>query len=450
MKEALPGPYGPIPFGRDELGYPSVEVRHRQEELWVYGWFHGKDRLAQVWLWVMAAEGRMMEMMGDQPLTRLVDRAARQLDFRRHAQEQVAALSADSRALVDAYCAGFAAGAKSRHWPLVLRALGLRRQDYRPKHMIELFRLLAYFGLTSCQHTSELAVTELIARGVEEKGLQLLLGDVVDGLDLEALAKLRVDPMLLVPAVPGGSNAFAVAGSRSASGSALMMSEFHMEIGKFPPLVYAIDVKRHEGSLQGIGVPGLAWMSTARTKHIGYTYTFGHGDSVDILVERCEGGRYLANGEWHSLDKRVEEVRIRGRRRREKWVFWDSPWGTIGEDAMAGGDLPCVRWTGLHTKTANDIEVLFAITETKDVDAFVEAHRPFSTLSCHTVVADSAGDVAYVHVGHVDKRPAGWSGAYPRPGWDLTSRTPEVLGEEDRPVEVRPECGFVASANERR
>jgi penicillin amidase len=55
-----------------------------------------------------------------------------------------------------------------------------------------------------------------------------------------------------------------------------------------------------------------------------------------------------------------------------------------------------------------------------------------------------------VQTGIVDSRPRGWTGAVPRPGWDLASRTPAPVPESSRPMFFDPPEGFLASANERR
>ena len=44
----LPGPLGPIPFTRDELGYPKIQARNRREAAYAIGWMHATDRLLQV------------------------------------------------------------------------------------------------------------------------------------------------------------------------------------------------------------------------------------------------------------------------------------------------------------------------------------------------------------------------------------------------------------------
>ena len=81
--------------------------------------------------------------------------------------------------------------------------------------------------------------------------------------------------------------------------------------------------------------------------------------------------------------------------------------------------------------------------------------RPFTQrlaihASLNAVVVDTQGNIGYTQTGQVDQRPEGWTGAYPRKGWDLKSRTPEPRPEAERLTYTNPEEGYIVSANERR
>src|SRR5262249_42854004 len=142
----------------------------------------------------------------------------------------------------------------------------------------------------------------------------------------------------------GGSNAMAVAGSRSASGGALLHCEFHLETCKIPPPVYVLHFDFDDGDfMQGVSFPGLAWCSAGRTSKVGWTCTFGHCDDVDILVERCEDGFHHAAGERLAVLRREEKVKIKGKRDPETWVFGDTQYGSFEGDPRVRGDYPSVR-----------------------------------------------------------------------------------------------------------
>ena len=448
---SIPGPRGPIDYTRDAHGYPRVRARDERDGAFAMGWMHATDRLVQVNLTLLAATGRLMEFLGDTPFTRTVDHSVRALDFAGDVHSQAAAMGDEIRGLANAYCRGFNAGADRRGLPWPMRALGATVEHMTPASVMLIYRLSTYFGLVTSQQLAEAVVAELLARGGGKRLATTLLGDAAEGLDTTALDGLRwpAEFGLFAPPAAGGSNAFAVSAARSASGGALLMAEPHMEIGRFPPVLYFSHVDYPDGGyVQGAGVPGLAWPSIGRTKKVGWSYTYGHGDNVDIVAERCREGQVQVGDDWRPLRSRTERVAIRGQRLPEEWSFWQSEYGTVIGDA--GGpqvDLPCIRWTGMD-QLAREFDAIPALFRARDVAELAEAHRPLRSLSFHVVMADDGGRVGYVQTGQIDWREDGWSGAVPGKGWELTIRPPEVLPEEARPLALDPPSGIVVSANE--
>lgn len=445
----LPGPRGPIRTTRDALGYPTIYARDFDDGTWARGWFHGHDRAAQLRLLCAAARGELMAILGDLPFARAVDRAARTLGLSRDVQDQLDRLRPETRAWLDRYADGVRAGQRARGRPLLLRAVGLPDEPFTAGCVLEIYRIVSYFGLTSMQHLAELFVAELVSRGAPREVFELILGDAARGLDLEALAGLSFpDEARLLGAPAGmGSNAFAVAGSETTSGGALLMGEFHMEVGRFPPALYASHTEHDDGTyLQGVGVPGFAWLSCGRTRDVAWSYVFGHADNVDVVAERCENGRYLAGDTWRPLRRREERVCVRGAHAPERWAIWENDYGVVLGDASVPGLYPCVRWAGA-AHLAEDVETTYATQGATTVDELVEHNRRFAVLSLQGVFADSSGRIAEVHTGRVDERPEEWTGAYPYPGTRLPERAPKA-DEDARPPPTRDATRIVA-ANQR-
>ncbi len=106
------------------------------------------------------------------------------------------------------------------------------------------------------------------------------------------------------------------------------MGEFHMQGGRFPPILYAAHLEYPNGEYyQGVGVPGLCFLAAGRTSRVAWSYTYGHADNIDVLVEECQAGRFQAGDEWKPLNRRVETIPIRGRAA-EEWVYFENEYGT--------------------------------------------------------------------------------------------------------------------------
>ncbi len=441
----LPGPSGPIEYQRDDWGYPRARVKDREEGMWVLGWFHARDRGFQVLLNRVASQGRLMEFVGDLPYTRVMDRATRGLALTRDIDTQLARVEAGSRRIGRRYCEGFAAGLASRRMPLPATLLRLPSEPLGLADLLGLVRLLGWFGLNSLTLASATTVAQLASGGATARDLELLLGDRAEGIDLEAAQGCQWPEHLIgqFSAAAHGSNAFGVAAHRSTTGHALLMAEFHMEVGRLPPLLYALHLDFDDGGfLHGVSVPGLPAVVAGRTREVGWTYTFGHAANAEVWIERCHGGAVLGtDGRTTPLARRSERVLVRGQAAPEWWTFWDGPRGTIQGDAMTGGDLPGLRWRGLDEVHA-DMDALLQVPAARDVDELVALHRRTRCLSLAGTFVDRSGRIAYCQTGAVGASQH-WG---PRRGW-LDPDPPEV-DESRRPCKVDPEEGFVTSANE--
>lgn len=436
----LPGPRGPVRFTRDAWGYPTIHARDTLEGAFAVGWMHATDRLVSMELVRMVGEGRLMSLVGDEPFARRVDRATRSLAFSRGLEEALAALDDDHRAWLEAYAKGVHLGAVQRGFPWVLRAAGLTPRRWTAIDVLRAMRVVGWFGLTSTTQVAKAAIAELLCDGADPEGLSAVLGCAPSDLDAEAARTVDWDAEESLVGMPGlgGSNAFALHGSRTRSGGAIVLSEFHMEIGRIPPGLYMVDLRHDDGTgVCGLTAPGMPHFLAGRNDRCAWTYTFGHLDNVDVTVETVKDGAVKVGRSWKPLSRRTETVAMQGGRV-ETWVFRDSPVGGIvfgeGDGQHAG-----MRWRGFED-VGVDSAVLFHAAQACSVDELVAIHRTTSWLGTNAVFGDAEGHVAWMLSGKVAKR--GGPGPKVRKGADGDRP------EKSRPVRKDPPEGYVASANE--
>jgi len=439
------GPWGPIPYRRDPLGFPRIRVRHRAEGAYALGWMHGHDRQGQVRLLLAAAHGRLMELLGDRPLTRAVDYSVKSMGLTADLDAQFDALDDATRTIGGHYCEGFERGADDGGTPALLRLLPAARRPYEPKDMIALVRLTGWFGLNSITQTAALILAKLASQDTPEALTTLLYGDAAADIDPVVREALKLPTQLtnIFSGGPSGSNAFAVSGDKSSTGKPLLMGEFHMEIGKIPPVMYAahLDIDDEDDFVHGICVAGLPNIASGRNRRCAWSYTFGHAANVSIGLQRCKAGRRASGEDWIPLRRRDETVRVRGRSD-ELWTFWDSDQGTIMGDAASeqAVHLPSMQWHGFE-HTFRDLMAFADIHRCDSVRALLKTHEEIKFLSLAGTFADVDGHIGYTQTGTTSPDPSRWG---PHAGWvvrEATTATP--------PTKFDPASGFIASANER-
>ncbi len=368
-------------------------------------------------------------------------------------KEQLGQCTAESQALLGAYADGFNAGARARGYPLLLRLLGVPRSPFTAERVLEIYRFVTYFGLTSMTVSTELVIAELAARGAPRRVFDRLLGPKAAGIELEALKELHIPKALSFfesaagGSTQAGSNAFAVSAQRSSTGGALLMGEFHMESGKFPPLLYAAELDFADGSyLCGITIPGCPWFAAGRTEHVGWSYTFAHADNVDFTSEQVRAGEYLREGRYRPLTRREETVSIKGKPS-ETWAFHANDRGTVLGDVTGESHLPCLRVTGIE-QAFRAFSAATRLLACRTVDDLLDVQREIKSVSLEAILVDAQGDIASIVTGTIDQKPDHYSGAYPRVGAALPGPVPEAVPESDRPIALRPALGVIVSANQ--
>ena len=439
----IEGPDGPIAYTRDEWGTPRFEVKDQVGAAHARGYFHALDRLVQIRLTLAAGRGQMMAILGEQPLGRLVDRSARLLGLAEGLDAEVEALSDETAEFVQAYCNGFNQGMADRGRPFVSWLIGVDNTPYTPQDVVLVYRTACWFGLSSLTMAARVATAQWMSDGASPELMDLLLGpEGAAGLDHDLVRDLPWPEPYALRGVgaPRGSNAFAVSAARSKTGGALLMSEFHMEVCRLPPVMHISHAQLPDDYVQGASVPGLPLVSAGRTRRVGWGFTFGHADQIDITVQQCRDGERRVGEAWLPLRKRVDTVKVRGGAE-EQWPFWSFTGGTLLSDP-SGPEKKVygLGWRGLG-QTHEDLNTHLPLLAADSVDTLVELMRQTKAVSVAGTFVDRSGRIGWAQSGRVPERRAGWG---PRPGWDRGD-DPDV----ECPTEVDPPGGYVASANER-
>lgn len=450
---ATPGLAAPVSIRFDAERRPYVQAESLADALFAEGFLHASERLFQMELLRRAGSGRLAELLGPDLLE--TDRALWRagvpgLAARLHANASAALLE-----LVGRYAAGVDAGA---------HALGARPPELllvahapRTWSVPDVFAVGAIVAFDSAANMENEVLRLALASTVDAERFALFLPEgeepphlarqisqvgaeaLLDGLaPLDAAARAGLASAAL------GSNGWALAPWRSASGRALLAFDSHDALA-LPNLFYEVHLFFGGSSIRGGSIAGLPGVVNGFNDRIAWGLT-NVGDTQDLFLETRDPAhprRFRASDGWY--DARTEEVRIpvRGRAEPERLEVVVTRNGPLVRD-----DPPiALRWTG-HAADASGLEGLLATNQARDWPGFRAAIDRHFAPSANVTYADVDGRVALRTIGRLPVRARG-AGLFPRPGDEVPEPWPGTIAAGDLPARVDPPEGFVAVANAR-
>lgn len=244
-----------------------------------------------------------------------------------------------------------------------------------------------------------------------------------------------------------GSNNFAVAGSRSASGLPILAGDMHLGLS-VPTLWYLAELHlagRAEGMGRIVGstLPGTPLHVSGSNGSIAWAYTNGYGDWSDLVVVEEVAGGYRVPGGVEPFEVVIERVEVDGGEAVEVEVK-STRWGPVVGTDRQGRPL-ARRWVAYEPEGANlgVLELSRATTVAEALALAPSVGIPAQNL----LVVDRFGSVGWTVLSAIPRR-FGFDGMVPHSwatgevGWD------GWIGSE-RPSVVDPEDGRLWSANNR-
>ncbi len=484
----LPGLKAPLRIARDANGIATITAASRRDAMFGLGVVHAQDRLWQMETQRRIASGRLAEAFGAAALD--TDRFVRILGARRAAQAQWDRASPAAREALEAYAEGVNALVASRHvLPPEFVALGLRAAPWTPVDSLAWSIMMAW-DLSFNWQTELLRMR--LALSLPKTRIDQLLppypGDAVPAsADYTALYKtLKLDAgqktaladtvaRLMAAAPPSevegaGSNVWAIAGSRSATGKPLLASDPHLRLTT-PALWYFVHLKAPGLDMAGASVPGVPGVLMGQNARIAWGFTNTGPDVQDVYLERIkpdDAAQYQTPDGWARFEARDEVIKVKGGAE-VRLTVRETRHGPVISDAALAGAGPAVlgaagtggaaapaayalalRWTGLDA----DIDLVAAglkMMAAGSVNEFIEASRGWLSPMQNMAVADADGHIALVSSGRVPLRKPDNDllGLAPAPGWDARYDWIGFVPFDELPRQVDPPSGYVANANQK-
>lgn len=444
---------------RDAQGIPHVRAASLPDAFLAQGFVHAQDRLWQMDYDRRRAYGRWAEFAGPTALAQ--DLQMRRFRLEPSARADYAAVSAETRAVLDAYAAGVNAFIETtRALPIEYRLVGGAPEPWQPWDGAAVFkvrhilmgvwqtkawraRLLRQLGAARtaqlCPGTPVNPML-IVPPGVESRG------PAIDGLEELTVAEAALAG---VADWEGGSNNWAVAGSRTASGRPLVAGDPHRALD-VPNVYYQNHLACPEFDVIGLSFPGVpGFPHFGHNRHVAWCVTHTHADYQDLYIERFDPGdprRYAFRSEWRDAQTTRETIRVRGAAPVEIEVT-ATHHGPIVLGEPASGHAFAFRYTAT-AEPNRTFEALGPMLRATSADALVAAMQPWVDPVNNFVFADVHGTIGYQMRGRVPVR-AKANAWVPVPGWDGAHEWQHMIPFDDMPALRNPDTGWVATANSR-
>lgn len=490
-ERTLSGLGAAVTVERDVLGVPTVRAANRTDLARATGFLHAQERFFQMDLARRRAAGELSELLGAGAVE--VDLDVRVHRFRPRARRVLEAAPAADRALIEAYAAGVNSG---------LAALGARPFEYfalrsepvpwRAEDSV-LVTLSMYLQLNDDRaqvDDARGAVHDLLPPAlaafldppgtewdapVEGAGFGAPPLPGPEVLDLRTAAPAKAarrddgDAERIARAVTAGlppalaqawltrpqpattgSNNWAVAGSATRDGRAILADDMHLGL-MVPNIWYRAAFAWREGdderTITGVTLPGIPGVVVGSNGHVAWGFTNSYGDWFDLVeLEPAPGDAqaYVTPEGPRRFETHRETIRVKGGEDRTLEVQ-ETIWGPVlGKDHA--GRLRALFWTAHHPEAANlrftDLEGARTLDQALAIAATVGA--PPQNFVC----ADAAGRIGWTILGRIPRR-VGFDGRLPVSLADGRRRYDGWLTPEEYPRVVDPPSGRLWTANAR-
>jgi penicillin G amidase len=415
----LPGLSGSVEVLRDRFGVPQIFAESERDLFFAQGYVHAQDRFFQMELGRRAGHGRLSELLGENALE--LDRLSRTIGFGRIATSSVEDGPPEALRALKAYSAGVNACLAT---------------DPRPPELL-LLRLSRPEPWTPADTAAwSVVISWSLSASWESKLLYGAAGETEDRGDLHGY----LDP-------GSGSNAWAVAPGRSASGSALLAGDPHLFLG-IPCLWYEVGLYGGPYSVVGASLPGTPGVVIGHNEKVAWSVTAALTDVQDLYIERFAKGdanMYEHAGGWREAKVREEEIPVRGRREPVVQKVRTTLHGPIITDIGGGEEDLALRWAAPDPLKL--VEAGLAVNRAQNKGEFLHALRGWTSPNQNFVYADRKGVIGRVLAGPAPIR-NNHRGDHPVPGWNGEYKWEGFVPFEELPKNFDPEEGHITSANE--
>ena len=444
---------------RDRLGVPHVRAKSVHDAFFGQGFATAQDRLWHMEYDRRRAYGRWAEYVGRSGLEQ--DLVMRRFQIRRSVQRDYESINAEAKAMLDAYSAGVNAFINTTgSLPIEYVMIDNTPERWEPWDCLAVYKarhiLMGSFEgkLWRAALVNALGpdTAAELYRGYQPGHLLIVPpGMDYDGGLAEGLPEFKEGAASIgwLAETDSGSNNWAVAGSRTASGKPLVAGDPHRALD-VPNVYYQNHIACSAFDAIGLSFPGFpGFPHFGHNAHVAWCVTHAMADYQDLYVERFdrEGlGLYEYRSRWRKAKVESEVVRVRDDNDVRLNVATTRHGPVILGDPTGGREIS-FKYTATSGPNLFS-ETILPMLNATSADELDESMRGWVDPCNNFTFADVHGNIGYLNRGEVPIRPMANSWL-PVPGWTGENEWEGVIPFEELPRIKNPENGFIVTANNR-
>lgn len=460
------GLHAKVEIARDAQGVATVSGATREDVAYATGFVHAQERFFQMDLLRRSAAGTLAALVG--PAALPVDRQRRIFGFDALADKTLARLPPTDRTLLERYTAGVNAGLEAlRVRPfeyLVLRAkpAAWRAQDsllviwsmYFELQANVLHREFARGWLRD--HTDASMLKALLPECSEwdaplDARSATCDGGPLRGAPPEWLGKASSQTLAQLPfGTDVGSNAWALSGTRTSDGSAIVSNDMHLNL-RLPNIWYQVVLAYPSASggtrrVVGVTLPGTPAVVAGSNGAVAWGLTNSYGDYLDLVELRLDASRpdqYRTSSGWAPIHFRNEVLHVNGGAA-ETIHVGETDFGPVWN---VGDRHYAIRWVAKDNGAVN-LDLLRMETAANVAQALTIA-RSAGMPAQNLVAGDVAGHIGWTIAGAIPNRHPTWNDTFPYRSDAAVQPWHSLLAAGAHPTLLDPASGQLWSANGR-
>lgn len=475
----LRGRDGSISIRLDEDLVPHIEATSSRDLFFAQGFITARHRLWQMEFQILAAAGRLSEIIGEKTLE--MDRYQRRFGIPEAARRTAKVMMADpeTAGILLAYTEGVNQAIREwpeRELPLEYKLLDYQPGEWTPESTALLLKSMAY---TLSGYSDDRALDRALDRYGKPVIDQLFPGHIYEEEPIIPRGTsfgFRPLPVPKIPASLGwtdttderiplegqprleddnavGSNNWAVDGRHSATGYPLLANDPHLKLN-LPSIWYMAELKGPGIHVMGASLPGAPCIISGFNAHFSWGTTNGYPDVTDwfqVNFKDADRKQYWYRGGWRNIRKQIETIGIRGQEPFRDTVYWTEAGPLVyrrGEKTREEFVPPghALRWVA-HDP-GNELKTFFRLNICRKVAEAPAALQYYNSPAQNFATADGEGNIGmFAQQGRIPLR------------WKDQGKFLLLAGSEDQlwqgfiprshlPREINPARGYVSSANQ--